>query len=414
MINDISFIVDYINNNFKTGSASVQIANCKNLIYFLNSSKKNIIDLDLDNASDLLSKCPKLNSMLKAIYDTKNKYLMEDETIYTLLTTYTSINNLKLNLYEEDQNYLSKDLFVTKSEIDPVRQYLNEIGPIELLTQEEEVYYGTLAQQGDDDAIKKLTKHNLKLVVSIAKGYIGNGMLFLDLIQEGNIGLMKAAQKFDPSLGYKFSTYATWWIRQTITRALAEQCRTIRIPVHKNEEVRKFFAFVSQYEKVHGKEPSLKEITEKFGYKEDTVDELKKLSQNMYLISLDAPIGEDEDTTVLDNLEDEYELEGEVLNSEFYREIRDTVFEESGLSNKMKQVVMYRFGFVDGKTYTLEEISKILQPNVTVERVRQIEEQALRKLFLILNIKYNFRPDLKFYSPRTELGKRKKSMKLSR
>ena len=270
-----------------------------------------------------------------------------------------------------DDEDLTKDVNIN----DPVRMYLKEIGRIPLLSTEEEAEVSLAVENGDDSARNKLAESNLRLVVSIAKRYVGRGLLFLDLIQEGNIGLMKAVEKFDYGKGYKFSTYATWWIRQAITRALADQARTIRVPVHMVETINKMVRIQRQMTLELNREPSEEEIAKKMGISVDKVREVMKISQDP--VSLETPIGEEDDSHLGDFIKDENSLSPEeyATNEILKEEINEVL---STLQPREQQVLELRFGLIDGTCYTLEEVGKRF--NVTRERIRQIEAKALRKL----------------------------------
>ena len=258
---------------------------------------------------------------------------------------------------------------------DPVRMYLKEIGKVPLLTPAEEVELAIRMSEGDEDAKHRMTEANLRLVVSIAKRYVGRGMLFLDLIQEGNLGLIKAVEKFDYTKGYKFSTYATWWIRQAITRAIADQARTIRIPVHMVETINKTIRVSRQLLQSLGHDPSAEEIAKEMDMPVEKVRDILKIAQEP--VSLETPIGEEEDSHLGDFIPDEDASEpSEAASFSLLREQLEEVLDT--LAPREKKVLELRFGIVDGRTRTLEEVGK--EFNVTRERIRQIEAKALRKL----------------------------------
>ena len=258
---------------------------------------------------------------------------------------------------------------------DPVRMYLKEIGRIELLSQDEEKDLAEKMMAGDESAREKLVVANLRLVVSIAKRYVNKGMFFLDLIQEGNLGLMKAVEKFDPSMGFKFSTYATWWIRQAITRAIADQARTIRIPVHMVETIHKVSRYQREMIQELGREPTADEIAAKMGMTTDKVREIMKIAQDP--VSLDTPIGEEEDSHLGDFIPDEETpAPNDAASQTILREVIEKELET--LTPREAKVIRLRFGLIDGKTRTLEEVGQEFK--ITRERIRQIEAKALRKL----------------------------------
>ena len=296
-----------------------------------------------------------------------------------------------LNLNEDDDPDLFPDDGMEDEEIDmenidlsvpegvgtedPVRMYLKEIGKIPLLSADEEIELAKRIELGDEDAKQKLAEANLRLVVSIAKRYVGRGMQFLDLIQEGNLGLIKAVEKFDYKKGYKFNTYATWWIRQAITRAIADQARTIRIPVHMVETINRLIRVSRQLLQELGREPTAEEIAAKMDMPVDRVREIMKISQEP--VSLETPIGEEEDSHLGDFIQDDHvavpaDAAAFTLLHEQLMEVLDT------LTEREQKVLKLRFGLVDGRPRTLEEVGK--EFNVTRERIRQIEAKALRKL----------------------------------
>ena len=270
-----------------------------------------------------------------------------------------------------DDSVLTKDLTIN----DPVRMYLKEIGQIKLLNMDEELKLADRIMEGDNTAKSILAEANLRLVVSIAKRYVGRGMLFLDLIQEGNIGLMKAVEKFDVSKGYKFSTYATWWIRQAITRAIADQARTIRVPVHMVETINKLARIQRQLTLELNREPSEDELAKKMSVSIEKIREIYKISQEP--VSLETPIGEEDDSHLGDFIKDERNMSPEeyATNELLKDEIADVLLT---LTEREEKVIRLRFGLEDGKSRTLEEVGQMF--GVTRERIRQIEAKALRKL----------------------------------
>lgn len=273
---------------------------------------------------------------------------------------------------DDDDNQLGSNVKIN----DPVKMYLKEIGRVELLSHDEEIDLAKRILVGDEEAKKKLAAANLRLVVSIAKRYVGRGMLFLDLIQEGNMGLIKAVEKFDYTKGFKFSTYATWWIRQAITRAIADQARTIRIPVHMVETINKLTRVQRQLIQELGREPSAEEISEKMdGMTPEKVREIQKIS--LEPVSLETPIGEEDDSHLGDFIEDKGAMSPDdyAANELLKDELNEVLLE---LTDREEKVLRLRFGLDDGRTRTLEEVGK--EFNVTRERIRQIEAKALRKL----------------------------------
>ena len=309
------------------------------------------------------------------------------EQIFSFLESH-NVDILTITEEDDDEELLLEDLEedvdVDKIDIsvpdgvsieDPVRMYLKEIGKVPLLSAEEEIELAKRMEEGDEQAKQKLAEANLRLVVSIAKRYVGRGMLFLDLIQEGNLGLIKAVEKFDYRKGYKFSTYATWWIRQAITRAIADQARTIRIPVHMVETINKLIRVSRQLLQELGREPQPEEIAEVMDIPVERVREILKISQEP--VSLETPIGEEEDSHLGDFIQDDNvpvpaEAAASTLLKEQLVEVLGT------LTDREQKVLRLRFGMDDGRARTLEEVGK--EFNVTRERIRQIEAKALRKL----------------------------------
>ncbi len=331
----------------------------------------------------------KLNEILKQIIDTYSyKGAITTNALCDVLekfdTTpaqvdyvYKSIAEVGIQIIDEAER--DKELYEQAlSDInldDPVKMYLKDIGEVPLLSADDEIELAKRIQEGDEEAKKKLSEANLRLVVSIAKRYVGRGMLFLDLIQEGNIGLMKAVEKFDYEKGFKFSTYATWWIRQAITRAIADQARTIRIPVHMVETINKLTRVSRVLLQTLGREPTPAEIAEEMGVSEDRVREIQKIAQDP--VSLETPIGEEEDSHLGDFIEDDRAVTpSDSVSTTMLKETLITVL--STLTPREEKVLRLRYGVDDGRPRTLEEVGK--EFNVTRERIRQIEAKALRKL----------------------------------
>lgn len=291
------------------------------------------------------------------------------------LYRYLEENGVKIvDTFDKDNSALYKSIGDVAVD-DPVKMYLKDIGKVPLLSTEEEAELAKRMLDGDEDAKQKLSEANLRLVVSIAKRYVGRGMLFLDLIQEGNLGLMKAVEKFDYTKGFKFSTYATWWIRQAITRAIADQARTIRIPVHMvetiNRQVRAQRALLQEL----GREPTPEEIGEYMGIPAEKVVEIQKIAQDP--VSLETPIGEEEDSHLVDFIEDTKTISpGDMAAQSMLREQLIAALHK--LTPREEKVIRLRYGLDDGRQRTLEEVGK--EFNVTRERIRQIEAKALRKL----------------------------------
>ena len=340
--------------------------------------KKNV--LEYQEISDFFKDSPLEVDQMEKVFD-----FLEASGVDVLRITDNSGDELLLDndmdmegLDDEEEVELDKiDLSVPEgvSIEDPVRMYLKEIGKVSLLSADEEIELAKRMEKGDEAAKKRLAEANLRLVVSIAKRYVGRGMLFLDLIQEGNLGLIKAVEKFDYRKGYKFSTYATWWIRQAITRAIADQARTIRIPVHMVETINKLIRVSRQLLQELGREPSPEEIAAEMNMPVERVREILKISQEP--VSLETPIGEEEDSHLGDFIQDDNvpvpaDAAAFTLLKEQLEEVLGT------LTEREQKVLTLRFGLEDGRARTLEEVGK--EFNVTRERIRQIEAKALRKL----------------------------------
>ena len=344
----------------------------------LAKKKKNV--LEYQEISDYFKDQPLDAEQMDKIFD-----FLEASGVDVLRITENSADDLMLDddmdidgLDDEEEVELDKIYLSVPEGVsieDPVRMYLKEIGKVPLLSAEEEIELAKKMEQGDENAKKRLAEANLRLVVSIAKRYVGRGMLFLDLIQEGNLGLIKAVEKFDYRKGYKFSTYATWWIRQAITRAIADQARTIRIPVHMVETINKLIRVSRQLLQELGREPTPEEIAEEMDMPVDRVREILKISQEP--VSLETPIGEEEDSHLGDFIQDDNVPVP--ADAAAFTLLKEQLVEVLGtLTEREQKVLRLRFGLDDGRARTLEEVGK--EFNVTRERIRQIEAKALRKL----------------------------------
>ena len=343
----------------------------KNLVE-LGKKKKNV--LEYQEINDFFKGITLNNEQMDLIFE-----YLEANGVDVLRVTEDDalLDNEDMHMEEDEVDLENIDLSVPEgvSIEDPVRMYLKEIGKVPLLSAEEEIELAKRMENGDQAAKKRLAEANLRLVVSIAKRYVGRGMLFLDLIQEGNLGLIKAVEKFDYHKGYKFSTYATWWIRQAITRAIADQARTIRIPVHMVETINKLIRVSRQLLQELGREPLPEEIAKELDMPVERVREILKISQEP--VSLETPIGEEEDSHLGDFIQDDNvpvpaEAAAQTLLKEQLDEVLDT------LTEREQKVLRLRFGMNDGRARTLEEVGK--EFDVTRERIRQIEAKALRKL----------------------------------
>ena len=344
-----------------------------NEIVALGKKKKSI--LDVQEINDFFADMELSAEQMEKVFE-----YLEGHNIDVLRITADTDDDVDIDnmiAEEEEVDMENIDLSVPEgvSIEDPVRMYLKEIGKVPLLSAEREIELAKRMEEGDEDAKKELAEANLRLVVSIAKRYVGRGMLFLDLIQEGNLGLIKAVEKFDYHKGYKFSTYATWWIRQAITRAIADQARTIRIPVHMVETINKLIRVSRQLLQELGREPIPEEIAKELDMPVERVREILKISQEP--VSLETPIGEEEDSHLGDFIQDDNvpvpaEAAAQTLLKEQLDEVLDT------LTEREQKVLRLRFGMNDGRARTLEEVGK--EFDVTRERIRQIEAKALRKL----------------------------------
>lgn len=339
-------------------------AQLERIIAYLEEQKIDVLtmpDINVDDIEDDVGKIDSLNDM---------DVFQKPDRIGSVQVTAEIEKGYEKTAEESENSFTERG-----NAEDPVRMYLKEIGRIPLLSSEEEIELAKRMEEGDEEAKKKLSEANLRLTVSIAKRYSGRGMQFLDLIQEGNLGLIKAVEKFDYRKGYKFSTYATWWIRQSITRAIADQARTIRIPVHMVETMNRVNRTSRRLLQEYGREPTPEEIAEAMNLPVERVLEISKISQEP--VSLETPIGEEEDSHLGDFIQDEHipvpaDEAAHTLLREQLEKVMDT------LSEREQKVLALRFGLEDGKPHTLEEVGREFQ--VTRERIRQIEAKALRKL----------------------------------
>ena len=322
--------------------------------------------------SEVMEAFPNAEENLEALDEFYASLLDEGIEVLETKDESEAETDAKISLHEQLDALAKK---VRKRASDPVRMYLTEIGKVSLLTREEEIALAKRVEQGDEAAIEKLIRSNLRLVVSIAKKYLGRGLSMLDLIQEGNMGLMKAVKKYDWRRGFKFSTYATWWIRQAITRAIADQARTIRVPVHMIETINKFHRISRQMAQELGREPEPEEVAKRMGLDPEKGREILKIAQEP--TSLQKKVGEDDDSELADFIQDEMVMApDEAASAELLKEQMKEVLET--LTPRERKVVELRFGLEDGRGRTLEEVGRDF--GVTRERIRQIEAKALRKL----------------------------------
>ena len=363
-------LINFINTNFiMDTSDSSKAKNCKELLKYITKNKIEINDLTADL---LLSKCPSLNIL--ANYLSNNPNLVRNNHIATIVSVYENLKDTKTSTGEETE-VQGRNLYTKKNgngDLNLVAMYLDELR-FPILTQQEEIELSEKIKQGDSAAFEKLVNHNLRLAVNIAKHYNNRGLPFLDLIQAANEGLLKAAERFDGSKGYKFSTYATWWIKQTIVRSLADTSRNIRIPFNAYEQVNKIRVFINQYQKEHGEEPNNEVISSETGIPLQKIRELSKYLNDT--ISLSTKIGEENDIELGDFIADESNVEDTITNDLLREKILEVL---EDLSEKERHIISLRYGLKDGRCYTLEEVSHVY--NVTRERIRQIEAKALRKL----------------------------------
>jgi len=373
---EMNELISFINNSFILDDKdSTKVKNCKELTKYLSSNKIYINELTADI---LLANCPSLHEMAK--YLSKHLELVKNNSIANIISVYEGLiedeNETEIKNGEETINTVnSYEKGNVKGDLNLLSMYLEELR-FPLLTREEEVELSRRIKAGDRKAFDKLVNHNLKLVVKIANKYKNKGLPVLDLIQAGNEGLIKAAERFDGEKGYKFSTYATWWIKQTIVRTLGETSRNIRVPYYIYEELIKIKAITSQYQKEYGEEPSIEILADIMG---KSVEKVRQYYKYLYdTVSLSTKVGDEGETELGEFIADENnDIEKSVTN-ELLRDKIEEVLNDENITERERKVIMYRYGLYDGKTYTLDEIGTKF--NVTKERIRQIEGKALRKL----------------------------------
>ncbi len=391
---DINKIIEFVNAKFKMNSPKDYLYNIRRLVTFLAVKDEAqdvevVINLSLEDAAILLDNCPLLNRTMGCIYSSKRNQELDDENIYTLYLEYCRRNNIEVKdeFEEEEKESFESTKQGSKSGIyreeNNLSYYFQDMDQTKMLTPEGELYYGRMMNEGNktqrEYARNKFVESNLRLVVSRAKRYIGRGLEFDDLIQEGNMALFDAADKFDYTKGYKFSTYATWWIRQGITRAIADQSRTIRIPVHMCEVYNKIDFWIKQYNTLCGCDPTVEEIAAEFNLEEDRVREL--LSFATVVASMDQKVGdmEDSDMTLGDTFSADYNLEEDAMKEMDAKDLREILMDPTVLTDKQRKILMLRFGIGrEGGPMTLEAVGQEL--GCTRENVRQVENKAIRKL----------------------------------
>lgn len=380
----IKMIQEFADSNFIEGKNN-QLKNCRSLAKFLQTKR---IVLTVDDTDDLVNNSESLKNMLDGIIGIDDIMdIVNNRTIEAMLTSYSMSTGIEIKEGSQDEEKPDENeereldfSYDTLAYVDDVKAYLRELD-IPLLSYEEEMALGKRVMEGDEEAVNELAEHNLRLVVSIAKRYQRNNISILDLIQEGNLGLLTAVRKFDYTKGNKFSTYATWWIRQAITRSLADKGSTIRIPVHQYEVSQKVKRAMARYEQEYGVTPSAETISDITGISKEKVEQAQRMIANP-TISLSAPVKSSGDTSgeteVGEMIEDPETRDSDYTDRIFYNEFRDAVFKSGVLTKREAYVIALRHGFEGGKIYTLEEVGQNL--GVTRERVRQIEAKALRKL----------------------------------
>ena len=386
---DSNTLIEFINSNFEISeNLTVNVRNIKELNKFIKQNESK--NLDFLDAEFLLNESPKLKKTISIVKNNKDLNTIftnsENEKFKKLYISLTDVLNNQENKSENDtKSYeydsdISYDMYDRKNKTvseDLFKYYLKEIGKIPLLSATEEKILTNEINEGNEYAKKEFCEANLRLVVSIAKRYLGKGLDILDLVNEGNIGLIKAVNKFDPDKGYKFSTYATFWIKQAIIRALAEQTRTVRLPVHVSEKVRSMRSIQRNFFEINGVNIEDDELADAMGLSIEKITDLKNISRD--IVSLNIPVGEDKDESLMDIIVSDDRFEDDVVNKIFSEEFM-TIFNKVKLSEREREVILSRVGYFNGSPLTLEEIGK--KYKITRERVRQIEANALRKLRL--------------------------------
>ena len=377
--------IDYIDSNFSNENGKAQVVNLKKLMNFYKQNE--ISQLDLDEAEILINRSDKLNKMISDVISIDNNgNLIDNDIMFSLVTCYASKNNIELSFsntsdldYNEDDDNIDAILDSFTNSLDSYKLYRREMSNSKPLSNEEEIELFKKLEKKDEFAYNDIIQHNLRLVVSIARRYNHGSLDLLDLIQEGNCGLIKAVEKFNYKKGYKFSTYATWWIRQAITRAMADQSRTIRIPIHSTDILNKMKKMKYEYESQLGYEPTYMDYVEELGIPLERVKELL-MAEN--IVSLNATIdsGDGKESAELGDFIEDKRNQDDVFGDRITREaFKNAVFSSQFLKNdREKEILMYRFGFVDGTCWTLENIAK--KYGLTRERIRQVETKAIRRL----------------------------------
>ena len=382
----INSTLEYIEKNFKEGNDRLQILNLKGLINYLRQNTKS--NIDLVEAEELLKRSSKLNKMISTIIKVdKNDSLLDNDIAFTLATSYANMNNIELSFEEEnEEEYIDYDeeeaMYDRRSnDLDLLKLYVGEFSDAKVLTttEETELFKKLEENPNNKEIIDEIVYHNLRLVVCVARRYKNKGLPFADLIQDGNLGLLKAIERFDYKKGYRFSTYASWWIRQSITRSLADNGRNIRVPVHMCEYLTKMRKFMNKYLSTYGREPSYQELMTELNVSEERLKELI-LCEDTVSLNQTVPNSEGKEESELGEFIEEPRKDYGLFDDELIKEdFKKAVFTSSSLKNERdKLVILYRFGFIDGRIYTLEEVGEMF--HLTRERIRQIETKVIKSL----------------------------------